>query len=94
MRGKWTIEHLPQPFPQCCRSPILNFAEDIPKKLANETHQQLKWLSVGIDFSGCDDHPDMWRSNNLNWRLWNNKMNEGTFVIDLPWPFSASINNI
>lgn len=83
--GRWIIQQLPWSFPQCCRQPTLNFEEEIQdkKKMTNET--QPVWMRVTVDFPSCKNEQETWQQP-LNWRLWQNRMNEGSFLIKLPWP--------
>ena len=47
---------------------------------------------MGLDWSTCTDQSDGLQQQ-LSWRLMHNRVNEATFLIELPWPFSKP-NNI
>ncbi|XP_032776460.2 uncharacterized protein LOC116915431 [Daphnia magna] len=86
--GRWIIQQLPWPFPQCCRQPTLNFEEEIvdPKKASNET--QPIWIRMTVDFPSCKNEQETWQQP-LSWRLLQNRINEGIFLVKLPWPLDV-----
>lgn len=88
--GRWIIQQLPWPFPQCCRQPTLNFEEEIvdPKKASNET--QPIWIRMTVDFPSCKNEQETWQQP-LSWRLLQNRINEGIFLVKLPWPLGMKL---
>ncbi|XP_046446686.1 uncharacterized protein LOC124195987 [Daphnia pulex] len=86
--GQWIIQHLPWPFPQCCQQPILNFEEDTENqnKTGNDTNSH--WIRISLDWPNCKDQPETWQQP-LKFRLMQNRITEGTFLIKLSWPFNA-----
>ncbi len=87
--GQWIIQHLPWPFPQCCQQPILNFEEDTEdqNKTGNDTN--INWITISLDWPNCKDQPETWQQP-LKFRLLQNRITEGTFLIKLSWPFSTA----
>jgi hypothetical protein len=85
--GKWIIQHLPWPFPQCCQQPILNFEEDSEEQKKNVNDTNILWIRMTLTWPNCKDQSET-RQQTLKFHLWQNRITEGTFLIKLPWPFS------
>ena len=85
--GKWIIQHLPWPFPQCCQQPILNFEEDSEEQKKNVNETNILWIRMMLTWPNCKDQSET-RHQTLKFHLWQNRITEGTFLIKLPWPFS------
>lgn len=87
LRGPWIIQHLPWPHPQaCCRQPVANFSVNSQHHMFdNET--QLSEVNLGLDWP-CRNQNSAKELHTVTFRLWSSRINEGTYLIDLPWPFS------